>query len=168
MPAVTRKAESLLYDDLLIAAKGLGLRRLEATVLRFPTTASNYAVCAATLEADSGAIYREVATTVAISSSETARARAVESACMKAKMLALETFTGIKGIPAKEELAPAATVPRAAAPVAKRNSPMLAPAPTEPCSECGAPLTYGHREFSMNMFKRPLCVACQINAASSR
>jgi len=168
MPTVTHKANALPYDDLLMAAKGLGLRRLEATVLRFPTSASNYAVCAATLEADSGAVYKDVATTVAISSSETARAGAVESACMKAKMLALETFTGVKGIPAKEESAPAVTVPRAAAPVAKRSSPPLAPAPAEPCSECGTPLTYGHYEFSTRMFKRPLCVPCQINTAASR
>ncbi len=168
MPIVTRKTKALPYDDLLMAANGLGLRRLETTVLRFPTAASNYAVCSATVEADSGAIYKEVATTVATSSSETARARAVESACMKAKMLALETFTGIKGIPAKEELAPAATMPRAAAPVPERSITPLAPAPTEPCSECGAPLSPGNHEFSTKLFRRPLCVTCQIKAAASR
>lgn len=168
MPTATHKATALPYDDLLTKSRGLGLRRLEITVLRFPSSASNYAVCAATLEADSGAIHKEVATAVAASSSETAGARAIESACIKAKMRALEAFTGIKGIPANEELAPAATAPRAAAPVAKRSSPPLAPAPIEPCSECGAHLTYGHREFSVNMFRRPLCAACQIQAASSR
>ena len=56
MPIVTRKTKALPYDDLLMAANGRGLRRLETTVLRFPATASNYAGCSATVEADSGAI----------------------------------------------------------------------------------------------------------------
>lgn len=35
MPIVTHKANAMLYDDLLATVQGLGLRRLETTVLRF-------------------------------------------------------------------------------------------------------------------------------------
>jgi len=166
MKEVPRQTTSLPYDALLKAAKDIGLRRLEATVLRFPSAKSNYAVCSATLEADIGVIYRETATVVPASSSGTAQATALDSACVKAKALVLEAFTGIKCKPTEPTSEPAQTGKCIAAmPTGAAST--SAPIPLEPCAECGALLTQGNVDFSMKLFKRPLCVACQINTAAS-
>ena len=166
MQSVPSQAKALLYDALLKKAKDLGLRRLETSVLRFPSGRAAYAVCSATLEADDGSIYREVASVPAVSSSGETQARAVEGACLRAKARVLEAFTGLKckldaPAPAQRHVGEATL-----APIQSRKAPE--PVPDEACSECGAPLTYGHYEFSTRMFKRPLCASCQVNTATSR
>ena len=98
MQSVPRQARVLPYDALLKKAKDLGLRRLETSVLRFPSGRAAYAVCSATLEADDGSIHREVASVPAVSSSGETQSRAVEGACLKAKARVLEAFTGVFGI----------------------------------------------------------------------
>jgi len=166
MQSVPNQDKALSYEALLEKAKDLGLRRLETSVLRFPSTRAAYAVCSATLEADDGSIYREVGSVPAISSSGETQARAVECACLKAKASVLEAFTGLRC--KLDERAPARRHVGEATPVPIQPRKALEPTPEEPCSECGAALTYGHYEFSTRMFKRPLCAACQINAAASR
>jgi len=166
MQSVPSQTRILPYDALLKKAKGLGLRRLETMVLRFPSTRAAYAVCSATLEADDGSIYREVASVPAISSSGETQARAVECSCLRAKARALQTFTGLRC--KLDEPAPAQRVVNEAAPLPMQPRKTPEPIPDELCSECGAALTYGHYEFSTRMFKRPLCAACQINTAASR
>ena len=96
MQGITSQNKVLPYEALLEKAKDLGLRRLETTVLRFPSARAGYAVCSATLEADDGSIYREVASVPAVSSSGETQARAVEGACLRAKARVLEAFTGLK------------------------------------------------------------------------
>ena len=166
MQSVPSQDRALPYAALLKKAKDLGLRRLETSVLRFPSTRAGYAVCSATLEADDGSIYREVASFAAIGSSGETQAKAVECACIKAKARALEAFTGLRckldaPAPAQRHVGEATL-----APIQSRKAPE--PVPDEACSECGAPLTYGHYEFSTRMFRRPLCAACQIKTAASR
>ncbi len=166
MQGITSQNKVLPYEALLEKAKDLGLRRLETTVLRFPSARAGYAVCSATLEADDGSIYREVASVPALSSSGETQARAVEGACLRAKARVLEAFTGLKckldaPAPAQRHVGEATL-----APIQSRKAPE--PVPDEACSECGAPLTYGHYEFSTRMFKRPLCASCQVNTATSR
>ncbi len=78
MQSVPNQDKVVPYKALLKKAKDLGLRRLETSVLRFPSTRAAYAVCSATLEADDGTIHREVASVPAISSSGETQARAVE------------------------------------------------------------------------------------------
>ena len=166
MQSVPSQAKALPYDALLKKAKDLGLRRLETSVLRFPSTRAGYAVCSATLKADDGSIYREVASFPAIGSSGETQAKAVECACIKAKARALEAFTGLRC--KLDAPAPARRAVSEAAPAPTQPRKTLEPVPNEACSECGAPLTYGHYEFSTRMFRRPLCAACQINTATSR
>ena len=166
MQNVRSQTRVLPYDSLLKTAKDLGLRRLETMMVRFPSTRTAYAVCSATLEADDGSIYSEVASFPAIGSSGETQAKAVECACIKAKARALEAFTGLRckldaPAPARRAVSEAAPLP-----MQPRKTPE--PIPDELCSECGAALTYGHYEFSTRMFKRPLCAACQVNAAASR
>ena len=166
MQSVPRQARVLPYDALLKKAKDLGLRRLETVVLRFPSTRAGYAVCSATLKADDGSIYREVASFPAIASSGETQAKAVECACIKAKARALEAFTGLRckldaPAPARRAVSEAAPLP-----MQPRKTPE--PIPDAPCSECGAPLSPGNHEFSTKLFRRPLCVTCQINAAAWR
>jgi len=166
MQSVPRQARVLPYDALLKKAKDLGLRRLETSVLRFPSTRAGYAVCSATLKADDGSIYREVASFAAIGSSGETQAKAVECACIKAKARALEAFTGLRckldaPAPARRAVSEAAPLP-----MQPRKTPE--PIPDAPCSECGAPLSPGNHEFSTKLFRRPLCVTCQINAAAWR
>ena len=166
MQNVPSQTRILPYDALLKKAKDLGLRRLETAVLRFPSTRAGYAVCSATLEADDGSIYKEVASFPAIASSGETQAKAVECACIKAKARALEAFTGLRC-----KLDAPAPVRRAVsdvAPVPTQPRKTLEPVPNEPCSECGATLSPGNHEFSTKLFKRPLCVPCQINTAASR
>ncbi len=166
MQNVPSQTRILPYEALLEKAKALGLRRLETTVLRFPSARAAYAVCSATLEADDGSIYREVASVPAVSSSGETQARAVECACVKAKARVLEAFAGIRC--KLDEPAPARRTANETTPMPVQSRKVSEPVPTEPCAECGAALTYGHYEFSTRMFKRPLCAACQINAAASR
>ena len=166
MQSVSNQTKALSYDALLKKAKGLGLRRLETSVLRFPSTRAGYAVCSATLETEDGSIYRDVASAPAVSSSGETQARAVEGACLKAKARVLEAFTGLRC--KLDAPATARQIVNEATPVPIQPRKALEPTPEEPCSECGAALTYGHYEFSTRMFKRPLCAACQINAAASR
>ena len=166
MQSVPSQAKALLYDALLKKAKDLGLRRLETAVLRFPSTRAGYAVCSATLEADDGSIYKEVASFPAIASSGETQAKAVECACIKAKARALEAFTGLRckldaPAPARRAVSDVAPLP-----MQPRKTPE--PIPDAPCSECGAPLSPGNHEFSTKLFRRPLCVTCQINAAAWR
>ena len=166
MQNVPSQTRILPYEALLEKAKALGLRRLETMMVRFPSTRTAYAVCSATLEADDGSIYREVASFAAIGSSGETQAKAVECACIKAKARALEAFTGLRckldaPAPAQRHVGEATL-----APIQSRKAPE--PVPDEACSECGAPLTYGHYEFSTRMFKRPLCASCQVNTATSR
>ena len=166
MQGITSQNKVLPYEALLEKAKDLGLRRLETTVLRFPSARAGYAVCSATLEADDGSIYREVASVPAVSSSGETQARAVECACIRAKVHVLEAFTGLKcklGAPA-----PAQRVVNEAAPLPMQPRKTPEPIPDAPCSECGAPLSPGNHEFSTKLFRRPLCVTCQINAAAWR
>ena len=166
MQSVPSQDRALPYAALLKKAKDLGLRRLETSVLRFPSTRAAYAVCSATLEADDGSIYREVGSVPAISSSGETQARAVECACLKAKASVLEAFTGIKCKPTEPTSEPAQTGKCIAAmPTGAAST--SAPIPLEPCAECGALLTQGNVDFSTKLFKRPLCVACQINTAAS-
>jgi len=160
------KTHALPYEALLRKAKDLGLRRLEAMVLRFPSMRTGYAVCSATLEADDGSIYREIASVSAVSSSGETQAKAVECACLRAKARVVEAFTGLRC--KLDETAPAQRIESKAVPVPMQTGRILEPIPDAPCSECGAVLTYGHYEFSRRMFKRPLCAACQVNAAASR
>ena len=170
MHIALRQAETPQYEALINMAKTQGLRSLETTVLRFPSVNSNYAACSATLEAADGATYKEVACVAAASRSGDAQAKALELACQRAKSKALESFTGIK---CEVETIPSAPSTR---PSLKTGATLLqssrAPAPltlpTGPCSECGAEISPGNYEFSTNLFKRPLCVSCQINAAASR
>ena len=167
MQSVPSQAKALLYDALLKKAKDLGLRRLETAVLRFPSTRAGYAVCSATLEADDGSIYKEVASFPAIASSGETQAKAVECACIKAKARALEAFTGLR-CKLDDAPAPMRRAVRDVAPVPTQPRKTLEPVPNEPCSECGATLSPGNHEFSTKLFKRPLCVPCQINTATSR
>ncbi len=167
MQSVPSQAKALLYDALLKKAKDLGLRRLETAVLRFPSTRAGYAVCSATLEADDGSIYKEVASFPAIASSGETQAKAVECACIKAKARALEAFTGLR-CKLDDAPAPMRRAVRDVAPVPTQPRKTLEPVPNEPCSECGATLSPGNHEFSTKLFKRPLCVPCQINTAASR
>ncbi len=166
MQGIPSQNKTLSYEALLKKAKDLGLRRLETSVLRFASARAAYAVCSATLEADDGSIYREVASVPAVSSSGETQSRAVECACLKAKARVLEAFTGLRC--KLDEPAQARQIADKAAPVPIQPRKASEPTPEEPCSECGAALTYGHYEFSTRMFKRPLCAACQINAAASR
>jgi hypothetical protein len=166
MQNVPSQTRILPYEALLEKAKALGLRRLETMMVRFPSTRTAYAVCSATLEADDGSIYSEVASFPAIGSSGETQAKAVECACIKAKARALEAFTGLRC-----KLDAPAPVRRAVsdvAPVPTQPRKTLEPVPNEPCSECGATLSPGNHEFSTKLFKRPLCVPCQINTAASR
>jgi hypothetical protein len=165
MQKASQQARALPYE-----AKGSGMRRLEITVLRFPSVNSNYAVCAATLEAADGAIYKEVACVAAASSSGDAQAKALELACQRARSKALESFVGIK---CEVETIPSAPSPQPslkadATPVQPSRTPAPPILPTGPCSECGAEISPANNEFSTNLFKRPLCVPCQINIAASR
>lgn len=166
MQNVTSQVKALPYETLLNKAKGLGLRRLKTSVLRFPSARAACAVCSATLEADDGSIYRNVASAPAISSSGETQARAVECACVRAKARVLEAFTGMRC--KLDAPAPARGVVSEVTPVPLQPRKTPEPIPDELCSECGAALGYGHYEFSTRMFKRPLCTACQINAAASR
>jgi len=166
MQSVPSQAKALPYDALLKKAKDLGLRRLETSVLRFPSGRAAYAVCSATLEADDGSIHREVASVPAVSSSGETQARAVECACIRAKAHVLEAFTGLKC--KLDAPAPAQRVVNEAAPLPMQPRKTPEPIPDAPCSECGAPLSPGNHEFSTKLFRRPLCVTCQINAAAWR
>lgn len=166
MQSVPSQDRALPYDALLKKAKDLGLRRLETSVLRFPSGRAAYAVCSATLEADDGSIHREVASFPAIASSGETQAKAVECACIKAKARALEAFTGLRC--KLDAPAPARRAVSEAAPAPTQPRKTLEPVPNEPCSECGATLSPGNHEFSTKLFKRPLCVPCQINTATSR
>ena len=166
MQNVRSQTRVLPYDSLLKTAKDLGLRRLETMMVRFPSTRTAYAVCSATLEADDGSIYREVASVPAVSSSGETQARAVEGACLRAKARVLEAFTGLKC--KLDAPAPARRAVSDVAPVPTQPRKTLEPVPNEPCSECGATLSPGNHEFSTKLFKRPLCVPCQINTATSR
>ena len=166
MQSVPSQAKALPYDALLKKAKDLGLRRLETSVLRFPSGRAAYAVCSATLEADDGSIYREVASVPAVSSSGETQSRAVEGVCLKAKERVLEAFTGHRC--KLDGPAPAQRAMSDVAPVPTQPRKTLEPVPNEPCSECGATLSPGNHEFSTKLFKRPLCVPCQINTAASR
>ena len=166
MQNVPSQTRILPYEALLEKAKALGLRRLETMMVRFPSTRTAYAVCSATLKADDGSIYREVASVPAVSSSGETQARAVEGACLKAKARVLEAFTGLRC--KLDAPATARQIVNEATPVPIQPCKTSEPTPDEPCSECGAMLSPGNHEFSTRLFKRPLCVPCQINAAASR
>lgn len=170
MHIALRQAETPQYEALINMAKTQGLRSLETTVLRFPSANSNYAACSATLEAADGATYKEVACVAAASRSGDAQAKALELACQRAKLKALESFTGIK---CEVETIPSAPSPQpslkaGATLVESSRAPAPLVLPTGPCSECGTELSPGNHEFSTKLFKRPLCVPCQINVAASR
>jgi hypothetical protein len=170
MQKASQQAHALPYDALLMEAKGSGMRRLETTVLRFPSVNSDYAVCSATLETADGATYSEVACAAATSTSGDAQAKALELACQKAKSKALESFTGIKCEvkTVLSVLSPQPSLKAGATPAESSRVPAPLVLPTGPCYECGAELSPGNHEFSTKLFKRPLCVPCQINAAASR
>lgn len=166
MQSAPSQTKALPYEALLKKAKDLGLRRLETSVLRFPSARAAYAVCSATLEADDGSIYSEVASFPAIASSGETQAKAVECACVRAKARVLEAFTGIRC--KINEPAPARRVVSEATPVPLQPRKTPEPIPDELCFECGATLSPGNHEFSTKLFRRPLCVTCQINAAVAR
>ena len=168
MQIAFRQAETPQYEALINVAKTQGLRSLETTVLRFPSVNANYAACSATLEAADGATYKEVARRCCFKFGD-AQAKALELACQRAKSKALESFTGIK--------CEVETIP--SAPSRNLHLRLVRHWSNPPGRQRHWFCLLGHvrmwrrdipgnHEFSTNLFKRPLCVPCQINIAASR
>lgn len=151
--------EFVTYEGLLDTAHQIGIKSIETKLIQLPSEENNHiAVAMARVTTEDDRVFEEIGDAGPQSVNRMIQPHIIRMAFTRAKARALRDLTNI-GMTALEELGGDEE------PISKQQPRQAQKRPTQAntsqCNGCGAGISEKVKQFSINKYKKPLCMECQ-------